>query len=215
MPSGDLALARLRDPASAVSCHYLVWEDGRVTQIVAEERRAWHAGHSFWAGERDMNTVSIGIEIVNPGHDGGAPPYPAAQIDAVIALCGDIIARHAIPRERVLAHSDIAPDRKIDPGEYFPWDRLAAAGIGLWAPPAPITTGPVLCLGDQGPDVMTLQRAFAALGYDAPSDGRFDATTRLVVEAFQRHFRPARVDGEADVSTRETLRLILAGVGLP
>ena len=128
MPTGAGALARLCDPASSVSCHYLVWEDGRITQLVAERERAWHAGRAFWAGEHDMNAASIGIEIVNPGHDGGAPPYPAAQIEAVAALGRDLCVRHAIPPHRVLAHSDIAPDRKLDPGEWFPWRTLAAAG---------------------------------------------------------------------------------------
>ncbi|WP_158806820.1 N-acetylmuramoyl-L-alanine amidase [Beijerinckia sp. L45] len=205
MSSGERALARLRDPASDVSCHYFVWDDGRIAQLVPEARRAWHAGRSFWAGETDMNAVSIGVEIVNQGHDGGCPPYPEAQIAAVITLCQDIFTRHAIPAARVLAHSDIAPGRKIDPGEWFPWERLAAAGVGLWVEPAPIVDGPVLRLGDAGDAVTALQGALARIGYDVPVSGLYCDATATVVSAFQRHWRPARVDGVADESTRRVL----------
>lgn len=206
MSTGAAALAQLRDPQSGVSCHYLVWEDGRISQLVPEALRAWHAGTSSWAGESDMNSVSIGIEIVNTGHDGGRPPYPPAQIAAVVELCRDICARNAIPRRRVLAHSDIAPGRKIDPGEWFPWGHLAAAGVGLWVPPAPIQPGPVSHRGDQGLEVDALQRDLQALGYFLPVNGVYSATTEDVVAAFQRHWRQALVDGAADVSTTETLR---------
>jgi N-acetylmuramoyl-L-alanine amidase len=209
MSSGDSALARLRDPAADVSCHYLVWEDGRIAQLVPEARRAWHAGRSIWAGETDMNAVSIGIEIVNQGHDGGCPPYPDAQIEAVIALCRDIVSRHVIPAARVLAHSDIAPGRKIDPGEWFPWARLAAAGVGLWVEPAPIVDGPVLRPGDEGEAVATLQGMLARLGYDVPASGRFCDVTSSTVSAFQRHWRQASVDGAADVSTRQVLAALM------
>ncbi len=178
MRDGARALERLTDPASEVSCHYLVWEDGRIDQLVAERDRAWHAGRSVWAGERDINAVSIGIEIVNQGHDGGSPPYPDAQIAAVIALCLDCRARHAIAPARVLAHSDVAPDRKIDPGEWFPWSELAAAGIGLWTQPAPIGAGPVLQIGDEGPIV-----AWAA---GRPRDA--SATTRRRAASMMRRF---------------------------
>ncbi len=215
MSSGAAALARLCDPASDVSCHYLVWEDGRLTQLVAEARRAWHAGRGFWAGETDMNSASIGIEIVNRGHDGGCPSYPAAQIAALIALCRDVTARRAIPAQRVLAHSDIAPDRKIDPGEWFPWRELALAGIGLWCEPAPRTGGPVLRLGDAGADVETLRADLARLGYGTPIHGRYDEALAAVVAAFQRHFRPASVDGIADCSTRLTLAALLEATGTP
>lgn len=210
MSSGATALARLREPASQVSCHYLVWEDGRVTQLVAEPRRAWHAGRSLWAGESDMNSASIGIEIVNQGHDGDCPPYPPAQVAAVTRLCRDILARHPIPAHRVLAHSDIAPGRKIDPGEWFPWDALARAGVGLWMEPAPITAGPVLQGGDENQGVRALQSDLARFGYGVGTNGLFDPATEDVVAAFQRHYRPARVDGRADPSTRATLAALLA-----
>jgi N-acetylmuramoyl-L-alanine amidase len=207
--TGADALARLCDPIAKVSSHYLVYEDGRIDQLVPEARRAWHAGVSMWEGEHDINSRSIGIEIVNPGHDGGYPDFPEAQIDAVIALCRDIIARRNIRADRVVAHSDIAPARKQDPGEKFPWARLAAAGVGLWVEPAPVTEARVLKIGAQGDEVADLQRLFARYGYGIEASGHYDAATAEVVTAFQRHFRPARVDGVADVSTRETLRRLL------
>ena len=134
MPTGQGALARLCDCAAEVSSHYLVFEDGRVLQLVPEGRRAWHAGTGRWKDDADINSCSIGVEIVNPGHDGALPPYPQAQIEAVAALCRDIAARHAIAPERILAHSDIAPGRKRDPGEHFPWETLHARGVGHWVP---------------------------------------------------------------------------------
>ncbi|NJL50876.1 MAG: N-acetylmuramoyl-L-alanine amidase, partial [Blastochloris sp.] len=130
------ALDCLAGPGGTVSCHYVVEESGRVLQLVPETRRAWHAGQSHWAGDNDVNSRSIGIEIANPGHDFGCPPYPQAQIAAVAALCRDIIARHAVRPDRVLGHSDVAPLRKRDPGETFPWAELAKAGVGLWIEPA-------------------------------------------------------------------------------
>lgn len=208
MASGAAALARLCDPASNVSCHYLVWEDGRITQLVPEAERAWHAGASFWAGETDLNSVSVGVEIVNTGHDGGCPPYPAAQILAVIALAQDIRTRHIIPATRILAHSDIAPGRKIDPGEWFPWDQLARAGLGLWVAPAPIVRGPVLRQGKESAEVAALQRDLAAIGFGVPLSGQYCEASRQTVEAFQRHWRPGLVDGMADVSTAATLRAL-------
>jgi N-acetylmuramoyl-L-alanine amidase len=211
MDSGEAALARLCDPATEVSAHYLVWEDGRIHQLVPEARRAWHAGQSFWAGERDMNAVSVGIEIVNAGHDGGLPPYPDSQIAALIALCHDIRARHDIPQRRILAHSDIAPSRKQDPGEHFPWSRLARGGIGHWVTPHPIDGSGILHgLGDSGNDVLDLQATLAAYGYDVDLDGKFGPQTEAAVAAFQRHFRPTSVDGGADRSTLDTLREVLA-----
>lgn len=209
MSGGESALERLTDPASEVSCHYLVWEDGRVDQLVAEHDRAWHAGRSFWSGERDINAVSIGIEIVNAGHDDGCPAYPDAQIAAVVALCLDCRARRAIARSRVLAHSDVAPDRKIDPGEHFPWATLAAAGACLFVPPAAIEIGPVLALGAGGTDVASLRDDLARLGFDPPPDDAYDPAMARIVAAFQRRHRPALVDGRADLSTRLTLRSLL------
>jgi N-acetylmuramoyl-L-alanine amidase len=205
----DAALARLCDPVAKVSSHYLVHEDGRVDQLVPEARRAWHAGVSSWEGETDNNSRSVGIEIVNLGHDHGYPDFPNAQIGAVIALCRDILARHAIRASRVLAHSDIAPARKIDPGEKFPWERLAAEGVGLWIAPAPIRAGTVLKAGDRNDTVAELQRALARYGYGASVTHVYDDATRDIVTAFQRHFRPARVDGIADYSTMTTLHRLL------
>jgi N-acetylmuramoyl-L-alanine amidase len=210
MATGAAALARLRDPASEVSAHYVVEEDGRIFQLVPEARRAWHAGESFWAGETDMNSASIGVEIVNGGHDFGTPPYPDAQIDAVIALCRDVARRHEIPASRILAHSDIAPRRKADPGEKFPWARLAAGGVGLYAAPHPVSDDQGLSLGQAGAEVWDLQRKLLAYGYGLEVTGVYDEQTRNVVIAFQRHFRPARVDGRVDRSTRDTLRDVLA-----
>lgn len=208
MPDAEAALARLCDPASEVSAHYLVFEDGGIVQLVPEARRAWHAGASSWVGVRDINSHSIGIEIANPGHDYGYRDFPDAQIAAVIALCRDIVARHRIAPQRVLAHSDVAPARKQDPGEKFPWRELRAAGIGHWVAPHAIEGGPLLAIGDSGPAVRALQQDFADYGYGLAATGHYDEATALVVVAFQRHFRPARVDGVADVSTVATLRAL-------
>ena len=211
MPTSESALERLCSPAAQVSAHYFVEEDGRVLQLVPEERRAWHAGKSFWAGETDMNYASIGIEIVHPGHD-DPRPFPARQIEAVAALCRDICARRGIRPERVLAHSDIAVARKIDPGEFFPWDVLAARGVGHFVAPAPPRDGVALALGDVGEAVARLQRRLAAYGYNIAETGVYDEATAEVVAAFQRHFRPARVDGRADASTLETLDKLIAAL---
>lgn len=210
MENAVAALRRLSDPLAEVSAHYFVFEDGRVVQMVPEGRRAWHAGLACWAGERDVNSRSLGVEIAHPGHAGGLPAYPDAQIEAVVALCRDLLARHAIPPERVLAHSDVAPERKEDPGEGFPWARLAAEGIGHYVAPAPAGDGRFLAPGDAGQPVEALQAMFAVYGYDQPVTGLYDARTQAVVTAFQRHFRPARVDGIADASTIKTLRDLIA-----
>ncbi|KMO34960.1 N-acetylmuramoyl-L-alanine amidase [Methylobacterium tarhaniae] len=212
MASAGEALLRLCNPLSKVSSHYLVFEEGRVVQLVPEARRAWHAGVSAWEGVRDMNSRSIGIEIAHPGHaeDGTVAPFPEAQIAAVTALCRDILGRWPIRADRVLAHSDIAPERKIDPGESFPWAALHRDGIGHWVPPAPIRDGRFFAEGDAGQPIEALQSMFTLYGYDVPVNGTFEARTKAVVTAFQRHFRPARVDGVADASTITTLRDLLA-----
>jgi N-acetylmuramoyl-L-alanine amidase len=209
MTTGEAALARLRDPAAKVSSHYLVEEDGRVFQLVAEARRAWHAGVSFWKGVRDVNARSIGIEIVNPGHEWGYRPFPAAQIDAVIALVDAIRGRWIISDGAIIGHSDVAPDRKQDPGELFPWKRLHAAGHGLWAEPIAAPGAP-LGEGDVGVGVFALQAALTRLGYDSPPSGRYDAGTRTLVAAFQRHWAPHRLDGVADGETRARLMAVLS-----
>lgn len=215
MTSGAAALARLRDPLSEVSAHYLVFEDGGIVQMVPEARRAWHAGAGSWKGDSDVNARSVGIEIVHPGHAGGLPPYPEVQISAVIALCRDIGARWPVPPERVLAHSDTAPERKEDPGETFPWARLAAEGVGHHVPPARLSDGRFFAAGDAGQPIEALQAMFALYGYALPVTGTFDACTVSVVTAFQRHFRQARVDGVADASTIKTLRDLIAALPGP
>ncbi len=212
MATAEAAIARLRDPASELSSHYVVEETGRVVQLVPEARRAWHAGVSCWRGARDMNSASVGIEICNPGHDGGLPGFPEQQIDSVIALCRDIAARYAVPPERHLAHSDIAPARKIDPGERFPWDRLARAGVGHWVAAGPPSPEPLFSRGQEGPAIRSLQTLLSLYGYEVEATGVYDARTEIVVAAFQRHYRAARVDGLADMSTFDVLRLLLAGL---
>ncbi len=206
MRDGPSAVSRLCAADSDVSCHYVVDEDGTVLQLVPESRRAWHAGRSCWAGRADLNSASIGIEIVNGGHDFGLPPFPERQVEAVTALCRDIVARHAVPPDRILAHSDVAPGRKQDPGERFPWNRLAAAGVGLWVPPS-TDLSPALPL--EAGVLARLQADLARFGYDIAATGVADAASHRVIAAFQRRFRPARVDGMADAGTRDTLARLM------
>lgn len=191
MRSAEEALARLCDPAAKVSAHYVVCEDGTILALVPEERRAWHAGQSFWRGRTDTNARSIGVEIVNPGHEFGYRPFPGIQMAAVRELCADILSRHAIPAANVLGHSDVAPARKEDPGELFDWRMLAGHGIGLW-PRAGLPAG----TADPTQSVGLLGR----YGYDT------SLPPRVILSAFQRHFRPRRIDGLADA---ETFSLIL------
>lgn len=182
MQSGRAALERLCDPAATVSSHYLVEEDGTVFRLVPEERRARHAGVSHWRGRKALNATSIGIEIVNPGHEWGYRDFPALQMGAVAELCLGLLARHPIPPRNVVAHSDVAPDRKQDPGELFDWQGLAALGVGLW---------PVEGVAPEA-DALTL---LGRIGY------RTDLPLPVLVTAFQRHWRPERVDGVADSET--------------
>ena len=200
MPTAAEAIARLRDPASRVSSHYVVEEDGLVWQLVAEERRAWHAGVSHWRGHAGLNDRTVGIEIVNPGHQWGYRPFPALQMAAVCDLCLAVLGRHPIPPRNVVAHSDIAPDRKDDPGELFDWQGLAANGVGLW---------PEL---DAEP-AQDIPAALRAIGY------RTDLPEDVLLRAFQRHWRPGCVDGLADDETRASLSAVLACIaeseGLP
>jgi N-acetylmuramoyl-L-alanine amidase len=194
MPTAAGALARLRDPAAKVSAHYLVDENGDIHALVPEEKRAWHAGASYWAGESDINSRSIGIEIVNPGHEFGYRDFPDAQIAAVEELSRRILARHSIPPSRVLGHSDVAPERKEDPGELFPWARLARAGIGVWLnTPETATLRPMARA--RGDDPARLMEHLAAIGYrSAPAT---DETAGKIITAFQRHWLPAAI-GSAD-----------------
>ena len=211
MQTGQAALERLTTAASKVSAHYVVFEDGRIVQCVPEAMRAWHAGVSSWAGETDINSRSIGIEIVNPGHEFGYADYPLRQIAAVIALCKTILTRRGpIGADRVLGHSDVAPTRKQDPGEKFPWELLSESGVGHWVRPAPLDLiGITIKPGDKGETVARLQRSLKTYGYGIEDNGAYDDLTRDVVTAFQRHFRQARVDGIADPSTQLTLRALV------
>ncbi len=209
MRSTEEALARMCDAESKVSAHYLVAEDGATYRLVPEERRAWHAGESFWAGLRNINDVSVGVELANPGHEFGYRPYPKPQMAALIALARELVARHAIPPQRVLGHSDVAPGRKRDPGELFDWQGAAHAGIGLWPEvPGGTDDGEILFApGEKDPVIVEIQRQLAAFGYGVGSGGILDMPTREVIAAFQRHFRPEKVDGAID---RATLRRLEA-----
>lgn len=221
MVSAKAALDRLCDPAAEVSSHYCVDEDGTVYRLVPEERRAWHAGVSFWKGESDVNGVSIGIEIVNPGHDLGYNAFTPAQVDAVIGLLDGMRERWDIPDHRILGHSDVAPGRKVDPGEKFPWKTLAEHGHGLWVepdlPPENVM-GPPLGPGDEGLGVFSLQGALGKLGYNVLPGGPFDAETAEIVRAFQRHWLPdqigSAVEGRADARLRVTLMALLRHISL-
>jgi N-acetylmuramoyl-L-alanine amidase len=209
MESAEAALARMTDPAARVSAHYCIDEDGTVYRLVPEERRAWHAGVSFWAGARDINARSIGIELVNPGHTCGYRPFPEAQMRALEELAHGILARHPIPTHRVLGHSDVAPARKIDPGELFDWRRLARAGIGLW-PEA-------LDMPDPGPAdsplaVADVQSKLGRFGYGVTVTGVLDQATQQALSAFQRHFRPAAFAGAPDGETRRLLAAVVASI---
>lgn len=208
MKTGPEALAWLCDAESKVSSHYLVEEDGAVFRLVPEERRAWHAGVSFWKGESDINGRSIGVEIVNPGHEFGYRPFPQAQIAALIELVADIRTRWSIEDIRIIGHSDAAPDRKEDPGELFPWKQLAQAGHGLWVEPD-AAPGLPLSEGEEGAGVFALQAGLTRLGYDCAPSGKYDAHTAAVVRAFQRHWRQEQIDGVADGMTRARLIALL------
>ena len=193
METAKAALDRLCDPAAKVSSHYTIDEDGTVYVHVPEARRAWHAGVSSWAGATDINARSIGIELVNPGHEYGYRDFPDDQIAALITLCHGILLRHPIPSARVLAHSDVAPARKEDPGERFPWERLARAGIGLWPSSRDANLG---------------VEALGRFGYD------LSAGTEKVVTAFQRHFRSQKLDGVWDRDCARLLAWLLTAPGV-
>jgi N-acetylmuramoyl-L-alanine amidase len=211
MPTAEGALDWLCREESQVSCHYLVYEDGRVDQLVPESRRAWHAGKSLWQGETDVNSRSIGIEIANQGHP-ALPPFPEKQVAAVVELCRDCGERWSIAPERVLGHSDVALIRKVDPGENFPWNILFEGGVGHWVPPAPIGGGRFFQKGDQGQPVEAIQSMLGLYGYGIEVTGVFCEKTEGAVAAFQRHFRPAQVDGIADISTLDTLHRLLSAL---
>jgi N-acetylmuramoyl-L-alanine amidase len=209
MVSAEAALKRLTDPAARVSAHYCIDEDGTVYRLVPERRRAWHAGLSYWAGALDINARSIGIELVNPGHTCGYRPFPEAQMQALEELARGIVTRHPIPTHRLLGHSDVAPARKVDPGELFDWQRLAHAGIGLWPQP--------LGFPDPGPAdspnaIADVQSKLGRFGYGVAVTGIFDQTTRQALSAFQRHFRPSDFSGNPDGETRRLLAALIAQI---
>jgi N-acetylmuramoyl-L-alanine amidase len=190
MTDAASAIQRLREPEAKVSCHYLVSEDGQVLRMVDEEKRAWHAGRSFWRGIQDVNSASIGIEIVNPGHEFGYQPFPEPQMDALVPLVADILKRRHIRPVNVVGHSDIAPERKQDPGELFDWNRLARLGLALPRP----SKGLIDPLWTDGGFILALER----FGYQVRQP-------KAAVTAFQRRFRPERVDGVIDGETRAIL----------
>jgi N-acetylmuramoyl-L-alanine amidase len=194
MRSAQAAIDRLRDPGAGVSSHYVVDEDGAILRLVPEDRRAWHAGASYWRGHTGLNDRSIGIEIVNPGHEWGYADFPVLQLAGVCDLCLAILARHPIPARNVVAHSDVAPDRRQDPGERFPWRDLAANGVGLWPDEA----------AGSAQGELDVRAALAGIGY------RVDLHLATVLTAFQRHWRPESITGEADRGTVVRLRAVQA-----
>jgi N-acetylmuramoyl-L-alanine amidase len=209
MKTAEEALARLCDPSAKVSAHYTVDRGGCVYRHVPEERRAWHAGPSYWAGRNAVNDCSIGIELVNPGHEFGYVPFTDEQIASLIGLAQGILARHPIPPARVLGHSDVAPARKTDPGELFPWQRLAESGIGLWPNVSPPPCGEVdPATPDRVGGGASFTSALARFGYGVPPGA--EVPLEAVVKAFQRHFRPSCIDGVADSECAAILSALLA-----
>lgn len=209
MESAQAAINWLCIEESGVSCHYVVEEDGAIWQLVPEKFRAWHAGASKWQGEVDTNSRSIGIEIVNPGHGNGYPDFPEKQIDAVIELSKDIVARNHIPARNVLAHSDVAPGRKLDPGEKFPWQTLFENGLGLWVE-EDVNTETFLKAGERSQAVAAAQSLLAAYGYGLDITGHNNEESVKHIEAFQRHFRPSIINGVLDKGTFSTLERLVA-----
>ncbi len=215
METGAAAIERLcdgnPDQGVKVSAHYVVEEDGQVFQLVDEDKRAWHAGVSEWQGETNLNSASIGIEIVNGGHDwpdkdGGLPGYPDVQIKAVTGLCKDILKRRG--GLTVLGHSDIAPARKQDPGEHFPWEFLAAYGVGVWPEIETNDRRILFEAGSRDRGVAILQRGLAHIGYGARVSGVMDAETGLIIKALQRRYRPEKIDGAVDIQTMEIVKAL-------
>ena len=211
METADAALDWLCKEESGVSCHYFIYEDGRIVQLVPEAKRAWHAGQSSWRGDTDTNSRSIGIEIANPGHGPNYSDFPDAQIEAVVALSKDILERNEISAHHVLAHSDVAPGRKVDPGEKFPWKTLFDHGVGHWAKGQ--SPGAILFqMGDEGEPVSALQSMLKYYGYGLDVTGVFDQKTKDCVSAFQMHFRQGIVDGVVDGETIATLNALVTAL---
>ena len=211
MQTAQAAIDRLRDPAAHVSSHYVVDEDGTVLRLVPEARRAYHAGVSYWRGKTELNGCSIGIEIVNPGHEWGYRDFPVLQLAAVCDLCLEILSRHAIPARNIVAHSDVAPDRKEDPGEKFDWEGLARNGVGLWPQDVPdLGTGDAVRDAGRLRDV---RRVLGEIGYRVAPEGPRDPALATVLRAFQRHWRPEAVTGQADAGTLARLLGVARLVG--
>jgi N-acetylmuramoyl-L-alanine amidase len=211
MASAEKAIGWLANPKSKVSCHYVIDEEGRITQMVEEAKRAWHAGASHWGGETDINSVSIGIEIQNLGHEHGYPDFPPAQMEAVAALCRDIARRRGVAPERILAHSDVAPGRKRDPGEKFNWAWLARHGVGHWVRPAALPKESIELLDEDETAVAEALDLMRTYGYGIENHERADWLS-VLVRSFQLHFRPARADGRLDVGTLDTMRRLVASL---
>ena len=205
MRSAQEAIDRLRDPSAKVSAHYVIDEDGTVHRLVAEEKRAWHAGVSYWAGSREINRRSIGFEIVNPGHEYGYRAFPKPQMEAVRDLAREVLARHPIPPQRVIGHSDVAPLRKEDPGELFDWRWLAGEGVGLW--PVPLN-----CAWSDA----VFWSALANYGYDLTGPDGADPVKarRAALIAFERHFRPSHLEGHPDDELKAILNGLIDSAGL-
>ena len=205
MMSGEEALERLCDPAVEVSAHYMIEEDGGVFQLVAEEKRAWHAGVSQWAGRENLNHNSIGIELVHPGHEFGYRSFAEMQIDSLLQLLHSINQRHAIPAHKYLGHSDIAPHRKTDPGELFPWNTLSLAGFGIVSNYHTRTGQLLASKGDKGANIIDYKKLFARLGYAIEQSEMFDTAFYNIIWAFQSHWRQSKVTGQLDEGTRDVL----------
>jgi N-acetylmuramoyl-L-alanine amidase len=211
MKSAEAALCRLCDPTAEVSAHYMIDEDGEIYHLVANEKRAWHAGRSYWSGEEDINSCSLGIELANPGHEFGYRAFPEQQIASFMDLCRELAMVYRIPRYRILCHSDIAPGRKQDPGELFPWQRLYGSGIGFW-PSADFRANKVgrrYRAGDSGSEIRTIRENFRKFGYQLTDTVDFDDELTAVVIAFQRHWRQQNCDGIVDPETYAILLHLL------
>lgn len=208
MQSGREAIARLKDPVAKVSAHYVVEENGNIIQLVDEKNRAWHAGGSHWAGVDGVNGCSIGVEIVNPGHEWGYTEFPDAQMQAVLSLSKEIVARYNIAKNRVLGHSDVAPDRKQDPGELFNWRLLAEHGVGFVVPDN-LSDGDEVSAQSPKKEISDLQLKLQQFGYGLDVSGEYDAATKACVTAFQRHWHQAGVTGVASKATVAKLNYLL------
>lgn len=187
MTSAEEALERLCNPAHKVSAHYLIHKSGEIIQLVEDAKRAWHAGVSYWHGQTDINDISIGIELDNGGHLGNLEPYTEAQLSALLNLLAHLCQTHKINPKNVIGHSDVAPSRKKDPGEHFPWEILKKNGFGIWPEPFPIRHAPI--------SVTETQHQLRKIGYDCPTSGEIDLQTQLAITAFQRHFTPSEITG--------------------